>query len=412
MEIAIRESDPTRYGYSSNSPTFNRWVDAQRAYIMGLPLEVRGSIVEWDANSSLFGRHPEGYQAELLNIAMEGAPPIPMDIMAFKGLRNVSFLPKNIEDSIGKVYSYESFYATTLHRSYAGKFLAKKVRRKEEYIMNILVHAGTQCLYIQAYTDDVGELVLPRNCQIHVLDARTSKDGGVILECETMICDPSPKDIEPRDDAMLLSSMAMRETWEEIGIEARSWGIGLDPNIDPPPPGIQPGPYIDVPLWDQDPLPASDSNPWVPRYPIETSWGPAGAGLMIVCQDDSTFLALKRAPKQRSFPLYWSIPGGGVAEGYTSPVKAHYIFRTFIVYVTSAIKTDMNRNIELDPENVEWDWIPLNVAKPEDQGGRFASYAIPETMPSIIAAMSPKAIAWKGLALHPGLAYSVAHLQL
>lgn len=173
MEVASGVSGPSDLGVgiSTNSPEFNEWVQAQRDYIMSLPLEVRGVMIEWRANSGPFMANPRGRSATLLNWAMENAPPLPIDILVFKGLRKIDFLPAKIEQAIGKIYPYASFYATTVRRAFAGKFIATQhSAEKRPHIMHIVVRRGTRCLFLQTYTGDMGEMLLPRDCHIHVLD--------------------------------------------------------------------------------------------------------------------------------------------------------------------------------------------------------------------------------------------------
>lgn len=151
------------------------------------------------------------------------------------------------------------------------------------------------------------------------------------------------------------------------------------------------------------------------RFPIEHAWGSAGAGILIICDEDRTFLALRRSLGQFSFPGYWSIPGGGVSEGYVTPVKVQYIFRTFTHHISKKEKDTINSMIKLDTkENDTYDWIPIDPI-PKDRDPKFWRYAIMERLPfNKVAGMISKAIVdgvmWNGHPFHPGLAYAAVQL--
>lgn len=370
-------------GYSSNSPTFNEWVDVQREYILSLPLDIRDAIVRWDHNSQQFLDPSKHWMVGLLDIALQDAPPLPMDLLVFKSLRDISFLPSNVEDAIGRTYAYESFYATTVRRSYADAFLEiSNYPRMGNYIMEIFVEQDTQCLYIQAYIDDIGELVLPRDCQIHILNIKDGEDGAIILECKTSTCSPivDRQGIAPMDD----------DTWylnnARLWIE---WSTALDPdqwNLDR---------WIDIPVWDQKKIhmPGGTS----PQYPSEPVRGAAGSGILIMC-NDGTFLSLRReSGLDEPYDGSWDVPGGGTS-GENHPIKAHYVYRMYVFHIRRDLKKRLSKQIKIQEDTYDlWKWLPIS--RSSNIASSFQRYAL----------------AWKRSRdenpLHPYLAYALDHAQ-
>ena len=132
----------------------------------------------------------------------------------------------------------------------------------------------------------------------------------------------------------------------------------------------------------------------------QTFWGKAGSGMLYVCLEDQTALLLHRGPEVEQSGT-WGIPGGAVAgtEGhYKNNGEVHEVaedqsrasaereateelgtpvtsvkdlgtttfqsgsfrYLTYIVAVTPAEKERLNHSVQLNWENDDYDWFPLD----------------------------------------------------
>lgn len=111
----------------------------------------------------------------------------------------------------------------------------------------------------------------------------------------------------------------------------------------------------------------------------------SAAGMLFICTEDKTIFLIKRSPSE-SKPLTWGTPGGKIEDG-ENPIQAatreiteelgsmpdnktllksnvfkngNFSYTTFIYDLPLKEKQKWNSSIELNKENINYQWFRLN----------------------------------------------------